>query len=479
MASNTDPLIPVRTRLNRLPQDVFNRLVDDLNYKDTLALSEITTVGKEVLDRKSSIMEYVGKYFFNRAVLVAAMADTGTYITGSKARDFFFPELEDGCTWDFTCTGELHHMGEMVTALQTCGVEFDSVGNRIVNAIKNKVDYSETVAIHDLRMPRELRDAMKTELEMSTDNTDARGRTCLLFKNIHARDRRVSPGSILIEYDAETDELKATDSSNLPSRENIESYLVDYRYVKCVGRVTFGGRTSTVVLRRHVMTATRPRFHECVALLRDHGSSDKVCFLGFSHAFHAYYDDTASGIIHKLTPSRRLGDEKYTCLGGHQGLKVHRIWGPGSKGSYLLRFSDTFMPFRKGIIGEEFTMVMRHKLYRKPFDMYYRESYNDVMERSQWLVDPATNMIHTNVGVWTSEDNPEAGEMDYRYMLTWDTDNALPNWMRFSNSDAIPPMLDYIWSMCDPESIPEFMQYRKSRDIRFVFHTGVVILLAQ
>ncbi|KAI7978476.1 hypothetical protein EIK77_002372 [Talaromyces pinophilus] len=104
---------------------------------------------------------YFGSHFKYPEILLAAMADTGSLLSGSRALEYFKPgSCEANSDWDFYVPGCESSVAQMMAALEACGVKFNVIWRDIEKLVVNPCGHSMKTTVRELRRVRDLYDSI-------------------------------------------------------------------------------------------------------------------------------------------------------------------------------------------------------------------------------------------------------------------------------------------------------------------------------
>ncbi|KAK3938278.1 hypothetical protein QBC46DRAFT_227114, partial [Diplogelasinospora grovesii] len=234
---------------------------------------------------------YLSSAFSYCISLIAAMADYGCVLSGSRALNFFVPgSVDETSDWDFYVNGYTSCVVGMMNALEVSGVKWaDMLGDRVrelLNAEESSISIRVGEAWNAVGNPG--RDTDELANFFGTLLPDALRRNIDLSRQDEFKVLKRN-GDVHFIFPSR-DLPETTDEENDPSIASGSDFSV------LTGYLSRNGRSTKVQL---IICHAYGRPQSCLQVISRFHSTPVQCFLGGFGAGHMFYDKTASktGII--------------------------------------------------------------------------------------------------------------------------------------------------------------------------------------
>lgn len=265
----------------------LQHVIDKLNVGDALDLKN-SFPGDPIIEQcyacRINPARYLSRAFKYPVTLLAAMFDSGCVISGSRALDFFVPgSATVDSDWDFYVPGYKESVADMVRALSTCGVTWNSEGDAISTALsQNKTVTVKRTVLESLCSwvsnmgPTEGSELMGERLQkVLSAFDDVRGAEFAEYYFI----TQDSTGRISVE---------PNESDAHQSQENASSYhdSSGKEFSMMRGSIQTKGGPQSVQL---IIGCHYSGIRSCLSFIKDFYASHVQCFISGWCASHMYY----------------------------------------------------------------------------------------------------------------------------------------------------------------------------------------------
>jgi len=345
--------------LKSLPVETLENITGRLTARDAGSVAQTSSRFLAVAKDRLNPVVYLSSAFSNSISLIAAMADNGCVVSGSRALDFFVPgSAEEESDWDFYVNGYAMCVARMLKALEDSGVEWDLLGDRVRRFLRGD-EGSMKIKVG------ELQNVLSWNLSGLFDDFEDEVRHFFFsLRKIRRSVRNLSrSGEITVLKVPGTNKafnyIFPSGDERTMGEEDPSTASAEGNFSVITGRISTKRGSSKVQL---IVCHSYGIPLSCLQVISRFHSTPAQCFLGGFGAGHMFYDITASktGIIWNYKSSNQepssRGRRRIEALGKYRrrGFELRdqgdAEWPPervrlGHRGTYFMEYTKLYKTF--------------------------------------------------------------------------------------------------------------------------------------